>query len=69
MVHQREAVKEQKNMLKQGEESSLDFVRSDTRGTRITPIANDRVQEKLSVLDVEEGPTPNKAVRLKRPAT
>ena len=33
MVHQRKAiVKEQKNVLKQGEESSLDFIRRDTRG-------------------------------------
>ena len=36
MVRQREVVKEQQHMLKQGEETSLDFVRSDTRSTRTT---------------------------------
>ena len=45
MVRQREAVKEQQNVLKQGEETSLDFVKSDNRNTRINPSQRQAIRE------------------------
>jgi len=45
MVRQKEVFKEQQNVLKQGEKTSLDFVKSDSRNMRINPSQRQATRE------------------------